>query len=40
LLAGQPLLLRVALRNIVQHLLQHLRGNHAHIAPLLPEAFR
>jgi hypothetical protein len=36
----QPFLLRIALRNIIQNLLQHLRGNGAHlIAPLLPEAY-
>ena len=38
LLTGQPRVLCVALRDIVQHLLQHLGGNYAHIlAPLLPE---
>lgn len=38
LLTGQPRVLRVALGDIVQDLLQHLGGNYAHIlAPLLPE---
>ena len=38
LLAGQPRLLRVALGDLVQHLVQNLGGNHAHVvAPLLPE---
>ena len=37
LLAGQPRLLRLALGDLVQHLVQNLGGNHAHVVtPLLP----
>lgn len=38
LLTGEPRMLRVDLRNIVQHHLKHPGGNYAHLlAPLLPE---